>query len=85
MQENLNFARQITATTLERYRAGDVALVDVLQTVRRESDTADNFLEAYLGLKNALLRLQQLTYYDFERDMPLLERFRIEPEAGAGR
>jgi outer membrane protein TolC len=84
MQENLTLARQITAATLERYRAGDVALVDVLQTVRRESDTANNFLEAYLGLKNALLRLQQLTYYDFERDMPLLERFHIDPGARQG-
>ena len=82
MQENLTFARQITATTLERYRAGDVTLVDLLQTIRREDDTANNLLEAYLGLKNALLRLQQLTYYDFEHDLPLLERFRIDPSAG---
>ncbi|HWV58115.1 MAG TPA: TolC family protein, partial [Longimicrobiales bacterium] len=40
MQDNLAFARQITATTLERYRAGEVALVDVLQTIDREAQTA---------------------------------------------
>jgi outer membrane protein TolC len=79
MQANLDLARQITGTTLDRYRTGEVALVDVLQTIERESDTASNFLEAYLGFENALRELQQLTYYDFQRNIPLLERFRIEP------
>ncbi|MGH7502586.1 MAG: TolC family protein [Longimicrobiales bacterium] len=81
MQENLRLARQVTATTLERYRTGEVTLVDVIQTIDRETNTAENFLEAYLGFENALLRLQELTYYDFQRNVPLLERFTIEPYA----
>jgi outer membrane protein TolC len=78
MQENLGFAEQVTATTIQRYRAGEVDLVGVLQTIDREATTARNFLDAYLGFQNALVRLQQLTYYDFQRDMPLIDRFRIE-------
>ncbi|MGH7506153.1 MAG: TolC family protein, partial [Longimicrobiales bacterium] len=81
MQENLAFARRITATTIDRYRTGEVDLVALLQTIDRESTTARNFLDAYLGFQNALLRLQELTYYDFERDMPLLDRFHIEPRS----
>jgi outer membrane protein len=81
MQENLGFAQQITTTTIHRYRTGEVDLVGLLQTIDREATTARNLLDAYLGLQNALLRLQQLTYYDFESDMPLLDRFRIEPRA----
>jgi outer membrane protein TolC len=84
MQENLTFAEQITATTIERYRSGEVDLVGLLQTIDRESATARNFLDAYLGFQNALQRLQRLTYYDFERNMPLLDRFRIDPSVPAG-
>lgn len=77
MQDNWELARRITASTLDRYRTGEVALVDLLQTINRESDTAENFLDAYLGFRQAILRLRQLTHYDFEYDMPLLERFTI--------
>lgn len=79
LQENLTFAREITATTIERYRTGRASLVDMLQTSDREADTAENFLDAFLGYREALLRLQQMTHYDFERGQPLLDRFRIGP------
>jgi outer membrane protein TolC len=78
MQENMALAHQITMSTIDRYRRGEVTLVDVLQTISRESSTARNFMDAYLGFRNANLRLQQLTYHDFELDMPLLDRFTIE-------
>jgi len=48
-----------------------------LQSPRRESDTAGDFLSAYLGRQRALLRLEEMTYYDFEYPIPLLERFGI--------
>jgi outer membrane protein TolC len=79
MEQNLALAGQTTASTLERYRTGDVTLVDLLQTINREVDTAENFLNAYMGYQRTLLRLNELTFYDFERDMPLVERFRIMP------
>jgi hypothetical protein len=49
----------------------------LLQSLEREVSTNRNFLDAFLGWRGALLRLQQLTYYDFERDLPVLERFGI--------
>jgi outer membrane protein len=77
MQENLRFAQQITGTTIERYQRREVNLVDVLQTIEREADTAENLLEAFLGYQEALMDIQRMTYYDFERNMPLMQRFRI--------
>ena len=77
MQANLVLAQRLTASTLEQYRAGDIALINFLQTIDRESDTAENFLDAFMGFREAVLRLRQLTHYDFEFNMPLMERFTI--------
>jgi hypothetical protein len=46
--------------------------------LRRDSETADNFLDAYLGWRSSLRRLQQMTFWDFERQMPVLDRFGVE-------
>jgi outer membrane protein TolC len=78
MQENLELAKEISQTSLERYRDGSIPVVDLLQSFRRETDTAENFLDAYLGWRGALLRLQELTYYDFQEGQPVLERFGVQ-------
>jgi outer membrane protein TolC len=78
MQENRALAHDITISTIERYRSGEVTLVDVLQTIDRESSTAENFLDAVLGYRRAIQSIQQLTYYDFEMGVPLLDRFTID-------
>jgi hypothetical protein len=46
-----------------------------VQSFRRQADTAQNFLDAYLGWRSALLSIQELTFYDFERGLPLLQSF----------
>lgn len=78
MEENLRLAEDIADASLERFRQGSVSALDLLQSLRRESDTAENLLDAYLGWRQALLRLQELTFFDYERGMPVLERFGIE-------
>jgi outer membrane protein TolC len=78
MQENLELARQVSAMSLAQYAEGRGTMVDLVQAFERQADTAENFLEAYLGYRNAVLELQQITYYDFERDMPMLERFQLQ-------
>jgi outer membrane protein TolC len=80
MQENRDLARKTTASTLERYRAREVQLVDLLQTINREASTSENFLEAYMGYQQTLRRLKALTYYDFEYGVPLVERFSVTAE-----
>ena len=80
MQTNLEGAQRITDTMIERYRAGEVALLDVLNAVDREQDTAQNFLNAFLGFRRSVLELQEMTYWDFEMDLPLLDRYAIETD-----
>jgi outer membrane protein TolC len=84
MQNNRILAHESSVTALERYEDGAITASDLLQSLEREVDTAENSLDAYLGWRQALLRLQQLTYYDFERDLPLLERFGIGVPTGEG-
>jgi outer membrane protein TolC len=84
MQANMALAHDITMSTIERYRRGEVTLVDVLQTIDRESNTSENFLDAFLGYRRAIQSIQQLTYYDFEMNVPLLDRFTIEPPDPGG-
>ncbi len=78
MQENLELARGSSETSLQRYEDGAMSGLDLILTLRRESDTAENFLEAYLGWRGSLRRLQQMTYFDFERGIPVLERFGVQ-------
>ena len=78
MQDNLELARQVSAMSLAQYAEGRGSMLDLVQAFERQADTADNFLSAYLGYRQAVIDLQQITYYDFEHDMPLLERFQLQ-------
>jgi outer membrane protein TolC len=77
MQENLALATSLSAESLTRYRGGETSVLELLQAFRREQDTGENLLDAYLGWRRALSEVQQRTFYDFEHDTPLLERFRV--------
>ena len=77
MEQNLVLATELSISSLDLYRQGSITALDLLQSFRRQVDTANNFLDAYLGWRRALLRIQQLTFYDFERGVPLLERFGV--------
>ncbi len=78
MRENLDLARAVSESSFQRYQEGSITAVDLMLSLRREADTAENFLDAYLGWREALRSLQQLTYWDFEREMPVLDRFGVE-------
>lgn len=77
MEANLDMARRLTETTQERYAAREVGLVELMQALDRERLTAENFLGAYLGYQEALLDLRQLTFFDFESNLPVADRFPI--------
>ncbi len=77
MEDNLALANELSQETLGRYGRGEVTALDLLQSFRREVDTAENFLDTYIGWRRAISRLQQLTFFDFERGVPVLERFGV--------
>jgi outer membrane protein TolC len=82
MERNLELASDLSESSLALYAEGSATILDVLQGFRREVDTAGNLLDAYLGWRRALLRIQRLTFYDFERGSPVLERYGIVPADG---
>lgn len=77
MQENFALASGLSRESLDRFRRDEVSALELLQTFQRESDTARNLLDAYLGWRGSISSLQQLTFYDFEVGVPVLERFGI--------
>lgn len=78
MRDNLDLARGVSETNYQRYEAGSITAVDLILSLRREVDTAENFLQAYLGWRDSLRRLQEMTYWDFERRVPVLDRFGVD-------
>ena len=83
MEQNLTLAEQISATSLDQYRSGAITVLDLMQSFERQTDTAENFLDAYMGYRDAIMSLQRMTYYDFELDVPVLERFGIDTAGSA--
>ena len=77
MQDNRALAHETSVTAVERYGNGVITASELLQSLEREVGTVQNFLDVFLEWRRSLLRLQELTYYDFERDLPVLERFGI--------
>lgn len=80
MQKNLHMAEAIARETLQRYREGRITILDLLQSLKRQKDTAENFLTAYLGYQEALMSLATYTHYDFENDVPIAKRFEVMEE-----
>jgi hypothetical protein len=78
MRDNLDLARGVTETSFQRYQSGSITALDLVLSLRREADTAENFLDTYLGWRESLRRLQEMTYFDFEGGVPVLERFGIQ-------
>ncbi len=77
MQQNLELASEVSASSLDLYIQGLASMFDVLQSFQTEAQTASNLLDAYLGWRSSLQRMQRLTYYDFELGMPVLERYGV--------
>jgi outer membrane protein TolC len=77
MLDTLRLAHELTETTVGRYRAGDVGLSDLMQALSREATTGNNLLNAFQGYQRTLRRLKEVTFFDFEAGLPLVDRFNI--------
>jgi hypothetical protein len=71
-------AQGVSETSFQRYHTGEISVLDLLLNLRREAETAQNFLSAYLSWRSSLRSLRRQTYYDFEAGMPVLERFGVQ-------
>ncbi len=76
MQQNLAMAEEMTAYNLQLYADKQISLQDLLQVLNRRRETESNYLEAFLGLRKSLLSLMINTYYDYENNIKLLDKYR---------
>ena len=76
MMESMKIVQEITDISIEQYQSGNISLQDILQIVERQKETEVNFLETYQGYRRSLIRLMMYTYYDYENDISLIEKFR---------
>jgi len=77
MEEHLETAESLTEASIEQYEEGKMALQDLLRSISTQTETGRSFLDAYLGYRKSILSLMARTYYDFEFDQPLIERFQV--------
>ncbi|HET7275624.1 MAG TPA: TolC family protein [Longimicrobiaceae bacterium] len=79
MRQNLDLAERVSRQSLAQYRGGAISIQDLMRALEQQMETGQNFLEAYMGYRRALLDLQGMTYYNFEYGVPVLERYGIQP------
>jgi len=78
MKNNMDVALELTALSLAQFEDKNISIQDILRIIERQEETENNFLEAYLGYRESILRLLVNTHYDYEKDMSLLEQFRAQ-------
>jgi len=75
MKKNVEMAKHITDVSIKQFQQDQISLQDLLQNIDRQKETEFNFLDVYLGYRDALIKLIGYTFYDYEGNMPLLEHF----------
>ena len=76
MSDNMQMAEEITNMSIVRFENREISVQDLLQSVTRQKETEENFLDAYLGYRKSLLGLTVDTFYDYEYNIKLLDKFR---------
>ena len=76
MKKSVGSIQEITDFGMDQYSDGVISLQDLMQMISRQQETEKNFLDAYLGYRRSLLSLMVETYYDYENDISLIEKFR---------
>ena len=77
LQTNLYRVQEISDVGMKQYRENNISLQDLLQMITRQRETELNFLDAYLGYRRSLLSLMIQTYFDYENDVSLIDKFRV--------
>lgn len=77
MESNLDRVQEIVEVGMKQYGEKNISLQDLLQMVKRQRDTELNFLDVYLGYRRSLLSLMIQTYYDYENNVSLIDKFHV--------
>lgn len=77
-RESLELAENITQYSVDQYKNGEISLPDLLQILNNQEETELKLLDVYLGYKRALLDLKVITYYDFEKNVSVMDQLNLE-------
>jgi len=81
MQDTIKIAEDILQESIILYRDNKILFHNLLQNVTRKKDTDLNFLDIYLEYREAILSLMVNTYFDYENNISLIDKFRsVEDE-----
>ncbi len=78
MQESAQLSIELTNMSIEKYKNSQILLPELLQIVERTQTTQENFGEIYAGYRRSLVNMMVKTFYDFEKNMSLLDEFELE-------
>ena len=82
MRDNVNVSRNLIELSIAQYEEGNLSINDLIRIVTSHRDSELNLVDAYLGWRESLLNLTMNTYYDYEKDQPLIDRvLESEPDA----
>lgn len=76
MQDTIKIAEDILQESIKQYKDNKILINDLLQNVIRLKDTGLNFLDIYLEYRKAILSLMVNTYFDYENNISLIDKFR---------
>ena len=78
MQNSVGMASDITDVGLQQFQAGAINAQGLMMMLSTQLETELNFLAAYLSYRRSLHSLMLRTYYDYENDMSLFEKFGVD-------
>jgi len=78
LKKSMGLAKEITLASIEKYQQEKISLPDLLQIVNRNRDTSLKFIRVYQGYRESLLDLKVNTYFNFEKNMSLLDEFDLK-------
>ncbi|MFC1553518.1 TolC family protein [candidate division KSB1 bacterium] len=78
LQAALESARTNTQNGIERYRNGEINIYDLMQIVNRYYELELLYAETYVMYKNSLSEISFLTFYDYEENISLEEKYNLK-------
>lgn len=78
MQQSMKISRDITRQSMRKYAQQAISLQDLLQVVENDIETRFKFINVYMDYRFALLNLKLQTLFDFRKNIPLADEFKLE-------
>jgi len=78
LKSGLEMANQITELSINKYKNKEITIQDLLQIISKNRETERKFAEVYIGYRRSLMWLMVTTYYNYEKDVSLLDDLKLK-------